>query len=62
MITTRDISQTECPWLPIDIAKNTTLFKYINYTYGCISPEGVAISFEHNKEPFYEVPKNAIRE
>ena len=60
MRTTRDITQKECPWLSIDIAKNTTLFKYKNYTYGYISPTGVAATFQKDKEPFFEVPRDAV--
>jgi len=56
----RDITKKECSWLDRDIKKGETVYKYWGHTYGCISPNGVAIVFVKGETPFYEVPKDAV--
>jgi len=60
--TLREITQDECPWLDAAIPVGTTVYRYFNTTYGCIGPSGIAVSFEHDRTPFFEVPLSAIYE
>lgn len=63
LVTTRDITTQECPWLGGDIPAGTVLFEFVGCTYGCVSNEGVAIKLQdNNHEPFYEVPLDAVAE
>lgn len=59
---TRDLTTDECHWLSETIKKGTLVYKYHGHTYGCISHRGTAVTKEHNKLPFFEVPYNAIIE
>lgn len=57
----RDVTRKECPWLDNDIVAGTKVFAYWGCTYGCISPSGRAVSLEQGKEPFMEIPVDALR-
>jgi hypothetical protein len=59
---TRDITPEECHWLSRTYKKGEILYEYIGYTYGCISPKGIAICDNPDgvTTPFHEFPKNAI--
>lgn len=57
----RTLTTTECPWLLNNIKKDTIIFEYTKYTYGCISPTGIACSLKQDEEPFFEVPRNSIK-
>lgn len=59
---TRDVTTDECPWLDADIPAGTILYKYWGYTYGCVSPAGIALTREQSEPPFFEVPRDAIAE
>jgi|WetSurSiteA1Bulk_404760.scaffolds.fasta_scaffold00195_28 hypothetical protein len=59
---TRDLTIDECFWLEKAIPKGTIVFKFYGYTYGCISSEGIAVSFIPNENPFFEVPLSAVKE
>jgi len=61
-ISIRKITKDECPWLTKSIEKNAILYEYDGYTYGCITPLGIAITRKFNEFPFLEVPKSAIEE
>jgi len=58
-VVTRDVTTGECDWLPQDIIAGTILYEYEGYTYGCIE-EGVAVTLEEDKTPFFEFPKEAL--
>lgn len=56
----RNVSRKECSWLDKDFQKGDEIFKYSGYTYGCISLSGIACCEEKGKEPFFEIPTNAL--
>jgi len=60
MVTTRDVSVEECPWLPEGIRGGTVLDCYSGATYGCISNRGRAMSEPGVEHPFFEVPRDAL--
>lgn len=41
------------------INPGTPVYSYDGHTYGCISPDGIAVTFD-GKEPFFEVPANSV--
>jgi hypothetical protein len=57
----RDLSIDECFWLEEPIPKGTIVFEFNGNTYGCISPNGIAVSMKPNENPFFEVPLSAIK-
>ena len=60
MKASREITQAECPWLDAEIKQGTTLYPYRKCTYGCVG-DGMAISLTgEDREPFFEVPRDAI--
>lgn len=61
IITTREITRKECPWLEANIVKGTILYKYNGYTYGVIG-NGRAVSVEKDVTPFFEIPKNSYED
>ena len=61
-LVTRDISTKECNWLEETITKGTVVYGFYGATYGCIGPRGVAVSFEEEKNPFFELPRDALKE
>lgn len=56
----RDVTQNECPWLKVACLKGATVYRYEDYTYGVISPQGVAVSLVPDQTPFFELPSDAI--
>lgn len=58
----RDISIQECPWLDDKDyhLKDDIVYEYLDHTYGCISSQGIAVSNERNKRPFFELPIEAL--
>ena len=57
---TRDVTIEECPWLDREFLNDEVVFEYTDYTYGCISPDGIACCLEAGKEPFFELPADAL--
>lgn len=57
----REITIKECCWLENNILKDTIIYIYDGYTYGCITHTGVAVTVNYNELPFFEVPKDAIK-
>jgi len=55
----RDVDRKECPWLDRDFRAGEVFQSYEGYTYGCISDNGVACSWD-GKEPFFELPADAL--
>ncbi|MDB5224823.1 MAG: hypothetical protein JWO43_445 [Candidatus Adlerbacteria bacterium] len=57
---TRVVTKAECSWLKKDLPKGKVVYEYGKATYGCVGPNGVAVSDKPNKEPFYQLPKDAL--
>ena len=36
------------------------VYEYSGYTYGCISPSGIAVSDQPEMSPFYEMPADSV--
>lgn len=56
----RAVSQQECPWLDSEIPSGSIVYRYDGYTYGCIGPDGIAVTHSPGVEPFFEVPRAAL--
>lgn len=58
---TRDIDKNEQPWMGDGevIYAGETVYEFHGCTYGCIG-DGIAVSREPGKEPFFEVPQDAV--
>ena len=56
----RLLKKSEYGWLYDDIAEGTEVYKYYGATYGCIGYDGVAVTLEQNKIPFFEVPNDVV--
>ena len=56
---TRDVTPTECTWLPRVIKKGEVFKKFEGTTYGVITGAGVAVLYNHNTA--LEIPKNAVK-
>lgn len=59
---TRTVTDEECPWLTTDHFKDETVYRYDGYTYGCMTPYGVACCEAENTTPFFELPEDAVEE
>lgn len=59
MITNRDITTGECPWLDEDIKKGTVVYEYEGCTYGCIG-KGMACTLIEGEDPFFELPIDCL--
>ena len=57
---TRDVTQTECPWLDRDFKTGETVYRYDGATYGCISGHGIAVTEKSGEDPFMEFPRSAL--
>src|SRR5262245_7944253 len=58
---TRDVWQSECPWLDRDIGVGTLVYEYLGYTYGVVGKSGIACSFDGGT-PAFELPADALEE
>ena len=56
----RDVLMEECPWLDRDMKAGETLYRFTGPTYGCIGPNGIAVSMEPDMNPFFEIPAQAL--
>lgn len=57
----RTVTVEECPWIITEIKKGEKVYEYIPNTYGCITPSGIAITFQKDGEgQFYEVPRDSV--
>lgn len=56
----RTITKADHPWLENDIERGKLVYLYRDYTYGCISPSGTAVSLKWREDPFFEVPTDAL--
>lgn len=60
-IVTRDVSKSECPWLPEDLSAGFVVNQFVRCAFGCITPDGTACTFdEGGGYPFFELPKDAV--
>jgi len=60
---TRNVTKVECPWLDFDsLNKGSVVYKFNGITYGCVSQNGVACSFVEDEYPFFELPRDAVKE
>lgn len=60
--TTRLVTMEECPWLDDDVERGTVVYRYSGVTYGCIGPDGLAVTLEPDTTPFFELPLTALQE
>jgi hypothetical protein len=58
---TRNITTKKCPWLGKGLEKGKVVYEYTGYTYDCITSGGIAVSDKPDKDPFYQVPENAVK-
>jgi len=58
----RKVTQEECPWLEETFEIGQIVFEYFGYTYGCVSPSGIPVTFALNETPFFEIPADALTE
>lgn len=57
---TRTVTPDECHWLSEPVVMGTQVFRFYGLTYGCIGPDGIAVS-DYGDYPFYELPRDAVR-
>jgi hypothetical protein len=56
----RDVTPKECTWLENTCVKGTIVYEYQGYTYGCVTPGGMAVTLVENETPFFELPVDAL--
>ena len=56
----RDVTKKECSWLSDDLKNGKVVYRFYGTTYGCIGPNGVAVSDKNGEGPFYEVPSDSV--
>jgi len=56
----RRVTTEECFWLGRDFEKGEEVFEYRDYTYGCITGNGIACCLKEGEDPFFELPLNAL--
>ena len=59
VVLTRDVTTQECQWLENDLIAGERFHVYTGNTFGCISPEGLAVQRlgeEDESSPFMELP------
>lgn len=59
VVLTRDVTTQECRWLENDLIAGERFHVYTGNTFGCISPEGLAVQRlgeEDESSPFMELP------
>lgn len=56
----RTVTPEECSWLDKAVHKGTIVFQFYGATYGCITPNGTAVSIIKGKGPFFELPNNSL--
>jgi hypothetical protein len=58
----RDIGSTTCPWLDKRIHEGDIVYEYTGFTYGLVSDEGIAVTYEPGVTPFFELPTQHLKE
>ncbi len=56
----QNMKVTDYKWLHRDLSVGEEFFIYKEVTYGCISRNGIAVTEELNKNPFFEIPKDLV--
>jgi hypothetical protein len=56
----RDLTPEKHHWISETIPAGTQVQEFMGCTYGCISPEGIAVVLP-NKDYFIEVPLDAVK-
>jgi hypothetical protein len=56
----RMVTAAECPWLERDFLKGEIVYVYHRYTYGCITPGSIAVSYREGQDPFFQLPLDAL--
>jgi hypothetical protein len=56
----RDVTIKECPWLERDMKRGYQVWRYFGFTYGCVSPNGIAVTHDKDETPFFELPLGSI--
>jgi hypothetical protein len=60
---TRDVYPEECPWLTAPITKGALLWYCQKYDYGCVTPNGVAVTTQEDRGyPFFEMPRDSLED
>jgi len=57
----RTVTTEECDWLEEDIKQGTIVYKFSGATYGCIGPNGTAVSLTKGENPFFELPYDSLK-
>ena len=61
VVLTKDILSDNHHWLDRDYKKGEELFVYSGATHKCISVNGIACTERVGEEPFFEIPKAALK-
>lgn len=62
LILTRLVTVKECHWLDRDFEAGEVVYSFRGATYGCIGPEGFAVSLDPDIGPFFELPLTALEQ
>ena len=54
------LSQKVYTSLPKDLEEGVAIYEYMGQTFGCVSPNGIAVCLKPGEYPFFEVPSHAI--
>ena len=57
----QDILAKDYHWLDRDYRIGEEFFIYRGFTYGCVSVNGIACTERLGEEPFFELPKVALK-
>lgn len=57
----KDILAKDYHWLDRDYTIGEEFFIYRGFTYGCVSLNGIACTERLGEEPFFELPKAALK-
>jgi hypothetical protein len=60
-IVSRNVTRKECGWLEKDVKAGTKVYVYTGCTYGCITPDGTAVTLVPNQLPFFELPNDSLK-
>lgn len=62
LLTARAVTREECPCLAADVPAGAAVYVYAGNTYGCVSPDGIAVTWANDTPPFFELPRCAMRD
>lgn len=57
----QDVLAKDYHWLDRDYRIGEEFFIYRGFTYGCVSANGIACTERLGEEPFFELPKAALK-